>query len=296
MKHPLHSTLRFILISAACISACAASAVRTPFAYDPPMKDSRDTLIIEELLNLDGLSPEKPGKNCAVIAQKLIGSKEDNYYRMDSTARLRLNPETFTPLTFINTVAALSKAKCDFSRPGWRDFADCLVAMSCRRGEEDGFASLMWHAGDWVGDNIYRGNLRELTEDYSGAVSRTKSLDHYSRNRGDYAALSDSATYEKVRMTEMGFRTHRVPMLKKETINKKEVVEDLRDGDIIILNPQEDGIDIRKIGFVVNREDGPHLIHLDEERGEVVEESEPLPRWFKMKTKYFNGYRILRLK
>lgn len=249
---------------------------------------------IDSLLSLPGTSRTDLGANIAFFADALKGHGADTYYKKDSVASLRLNVETFTPITFINTVGALGYASVGTTEPSWREFAKELTELSCRRAENMGFSSLMWHASDWVGDNHYRGKIKELTENYSGIVEKTKSLDYLTRHRSEYAVLKDSATYEKVRMTEMGFRTHRVPTLKKETIKKKEVIEDLKDGDVIILNPQEDGIDIRVIGIVVRREDGPHLIYFSEEEGKVAETKDPLPSWMKLKTKYFNGYRILR--
>lgn len=263
---------------------------------NPKVSSDSDKARIEQLLQTPGLERDRVDRNCALIAEALKGSRGDDYYYSDSIADLRLNPNTFTPITFINTVAALANASSVYAQAGWSDVAKALQDYSCRRGEDNGFSSLMWHASDWIGDNTYRGNVRELTADYSGCVDRTKSLDYLTRHRDRFAVLADSATYEKVRLTEMGFRTHRVPTLKKETIGKKEILEDLRDGDIILLNPGEDGIDIREIGFVINREDGPHMIHYSESAGEVVETEDPLPRYFKLKTKIFNGYRILRMK
>lgn len=263
---------------------------------NPKLSSESDKVRIDQLLATPGLERDNIGHNCALIAEALKGSKGDDYYYTDTVANLRLNPNTFTPLTFVNTVAALANASAVYAQAGWSDMAKSLQDYSCRRGEDNGFASLMWHASDWIGDNNYRGNIRELTSDYSGCVERTKSLDYMTRHRDRYAVLADSTTYERVRMTEMGFRTHRIPTLKKETINKKEILEDLRDGDIVLLNPGEDGHDIREIGFVIIREDGPHMIHYSEDAGEVVETEDPLPRYFKLKTKIFNGYRILRLK
>lgn len=250
---------------------------------------------IDSLLSLPGVSRDDLGGNMAFFAEALTGCPSDSYYHTDSVAVLRLNTRSFTPMTFINTVGALSRASLNNSRPSWRDFSRELTALSCRRGTDMGFPSLMWHASDWISDNIYRGNVKELTENFPGTIEKTKSLDYLTRHRDEYRALADSATYEKVRMMEMGFRTHRVPLLKKEHIGKKDVAEELRPGDIIILNPQEDGIDIRVIGVVVEREDGQHLIYLSEEDGKVVETPTPLPRWMKIKTKYFNGFRIIRL-
>ena len=273
------------------------SSILPAFSFDfaaPAVHCDDDTLKAESvMLRIASLEPK--GKRLAEAALTLQGAGLDSYYRTDSVGSLQLNLDEFTPLMFVNSVIALEKAS---QKPGvntWKNFASEFENIACRRGENTGFPSIMFHGADWITDNVFRGNIRELTEDYSGGVVvRTKSLDEMTRNRNNYAALADSANFDRVRMTEMGFRTHRVPTLKKETIEKKEVLEDLKDGDIIILVPGGDGIDIYDMGFVVIRDDGPHLIHLSPRTKTVVEEAETLQRYMKLMTKYFQGYRILR--
>lgn len=258
--------------------------------------DPADTLKAEQLISLPGLADAGRGRRIAMLAEALKGAPRDEYYSTDSIASLRFNLSSFTPITFINTVAALSDVASASGAHTWRDVALALEKYSCRKGVDAGFSSLMWHISDWLVDNIYRGNAVELTGDYPGVIERTKSLDYLSRHRDKFAVLADSVVYDKVNMHEMGYRTHRVITLKKETINKKELLEDLRDGDIIVLNPGQDGIDIYIIGYAVKRDDGFHLIYMSPEENRIVETPENLQRFFKLKTKNFNGYRILRLK
>lgn len=275
----------------------AASAAFSPdiIAAAPRYAQQEDTIRAENLMTLPGLSRDDIGRNCTLIAGALVGSPSDPYYSKDSTAVLRIDTRSFTPLGFVNTVAALADCARTLQRPTWRDFWQRYGELSLRRGEDRGFTSLMWHASDWGGDNVYRGNLRDVTDSFSGCVEKTKSLDYLTRHRDRYAALADSATYETVRMTEMGFRTHMVRVLRPETLAGKEVAEGLRDGDIIIFNPRADGSDIYTVGFVVKRPDGPHLIHLSPDTGKVVEEKDTLYRYAKLKSKLINGYRLLRL-
>lgn len=235
------------------------------------------------------------GDKLVLAAKSLEGSGVDDYYSRDSLATLRINLESFTPLMFINNVIALVKTAESPGNPDINVFSSQFEDISCRRGENKGFPSIMYHASDWIGDNVARGNVTELTENYAGVVARTKSLDEMTRKREDFAALADSATFETVRMTEMGFRTHRIPSLKKETIKKKEIIEDLENGDIILLVPNRDGIDIYDMGIVSKTEDGVHLIHLSPNDRKIVEEKEDIARYLGLMTKYFQGYRILRV-
>lgn len=273
------------------------SSILSLRAFDisaPRLSNASDTVRAAEILKSPDMSADDYGHNIAVAAKSLLGAGADSYYNTDSTADIRLNLQAFTPLSFINSALALGQASLANTNPGWRDFAKAFVALSCRRGEDKGFNSIMYHTSDWINDNIYRGNVKERTEDFSGAVSKTKSLTYLTRNRDKFAALADSAMFENVKFTEMGFRSMRVPMLKKETISKKEVLSEIKDGDIIIMVCNGDGIDYYRIGVAVNKEDGPYMIMFDPEEGKVIETPTPLPLFFKTRTKHYSGYRLLR--
>lgn len=271
----------------ACLSGLAA---------EPKLHCSSDAAKINEIISQLRESDSPLNERVIMAAENFIGAPEDDYYAKDSVADLRVNAESFSPLMFVNSAVALAKASLSPGNPDWRTFYSELENISCRRGENVGFPSIMYHTSDWIGDNISRGNLSEMTENYSGVVARTKSLDEMTRKRDNYAALADSAIFETVRMTEMGFRTHRVPSLKKETVKKKEVIDDLRDGDILIMVPNRDGIDCYDIGFIKFENGAPYLIHLSPQTHSVVKEKEDLARYMGLMTKHFQGYRLLRLK
>lgn len=266
------------------------------YAKELPVHCDADIEKINSILLQLGGTDKALGDKLVMAAKALEGAGKDDYYSKDSVASLRIYVDSVSPLMFVNNVVALAKTS---EVPGLTDAATFYKEfenISTRRGENKGFPSIMYHSSDWIGDNIARGNITELTENYSGMIARTKSLDEMTRKRKDYAALADSATFETVRMIEMGFRTHRIPTLKKEIIKKKELLADLRNGDILILVPNGDGIDYYDIGFIEIEDDGPHLIHLSPSSKTVVTEKETLPRYFDLMTKYFQGFRLLRLK
>lgn len=265
-------------------------------ARELPFSNPEDTVTFNSILRDLKASDLSVGDKLALVAERFVGAPEDDYYLTDSVACLRLNAGSFSPLMFVNNVVALVKASEVPGVVDWRTFSREFEGISSRRGEYAGFPSIMYHTSDWIGDNISRGNITELTENYAGMVARTKSLDEMTRKRGEFAALADSATFESVRMTEMGFRTHRIPTLKKEIVKKKDFVDDLRNGDIIILVPGRDGIDCYDIGFVKMEGGVPHLIHVSPQTHSVVEEKEDLARYMQYVTKHFQGYRLLRVR
>lgn len=256
--------------------------------------ESRDTVTAGVLVKDIKSAGGSFGDKVAMAALRLEGIPAGEALDNDSIGAAVIGFSQLDDLGFVNSSLALAMAS-ETSLAAWRDYGDALVGVSRRKGVDNGFAGKMIYGSDWVGDNIYRGNLVELTERYSGGNTfRTKSLDKVTFEKEKYPALSDSTCYDAVRMIEMGFRTHKIPHLKKETISKKEILGDMRDGDIVILLGNDPRFDYYDIGIVKMRADGPHLVHVNETVGKVMEESEPLVRWMKRETKRFYGYRWLR--
>lgn len=279
------------ILGAACFFFTFKAGGKT-MPFHCPQDTAEINLLIGELKS----AGSSLGDKITAAAMAFADSPEDDYYSTDSIADLRLNIDSFTPLMLVNNAIALARAADYPGSPDWRTFQTQLENIACRKGENNGFTSIMYHTSDWIGDNTARGNVRELTEDYPGVEVRTKSLDEMTRNRSNYAALSDSLTFETVRMTEMGFRTHRIPTLKRETIKKREMVEDLRSGDILILVPYGEGKDFYDMGIVTLEQDGPHLIHLSPQTRKVEKEAEPLARYLGPLAKYYQGIRLVRVK
>lgn len=236
----------------------------------------------------------KPAGLVAPIALKFVDVPFVEVARMDSLGENQIRLDGFDDFTFVNSVAALAKIATSPGHLRPKDYADALENVSFRRGKADGFSSRMLYGGDWIVDNRSRGNVKELTEDYSDQF-KTKSLEWVSRHREDYAALKDSAAFEKQKMVEMGYRTFKIPHLKRESTDWKQINSEIEDGDIIMLLTNNPDMDFRDIGFVVRRQDGLHLIHASRQAGKVVEESEPLGRYIKRLAKEVYGWRWLRI-
>ena len=150
------------------------------------------------------------------------------------------------------------------------------------------------YVSDWIVDNVYRGNLKEMTEYVTGGGFKTKTLDYVSHHPEEYPALKNPEVLEKVKMNEMGYRSHRIPHLKKQSAANKPLHELMQTGDVIVmLSPQPD-FDLYDIGVIEMRGGEPYLIHISHENGSVVADPYPLARLFKLDGQHFYGYRWLR--
>lgn len=196
--------------------------------------------------------------------------------------------------TFVDNVIALAKAS-EKSRPTWRHYAEILENLRYRKGEMKGYPSRLHYVSDWIAENIYRGNVKELTEDFQGSTFQRMTLDYMTRHPEKYPALNDASVLEEIKMVEMGYRAHKVPYLKKETITRKDVTEELQDGDIIIIVPRETGLDASHMGFVKKKDGVVNLLHASSKEGKVTVSEESLQHYFKHQGRTSLGYRILRV-
>ncbi|MDE6295581.1 MAG: DUF1460 domain-containing protein, partial [Muribaculaceae bacterium] len=266
-----------VLIVIVAAMTHSASAIDT---LNPAVHCEKDTAEITAIVRKLNTEYDNAAERRMVAANMLKGRTHDTSETQDSTGVVRINIDTFTSVSYINTVEALTRAAGQ-SQPSWIDFAREYENLSCRRGEDSGFASVLRYGCDWISDNIYRGNIKELTENYPGAVSKIKSVDYMSRNPEKFAALSNPEIFDKIELLDMGFKQHRLPYLKRQYISRKDIVENLKDGDIIMMLTNADGLDIYAIYFVTKENEKIYLTGLNPETGEIETLKEPADRVFK---------------
>ncbi len=282
MRNAIYALFSFLLMICCHESSSAG--------YHCENDTARVMALVRENFSPGGNPAEIVGK----VAESFIGIPWEEVTMNDSTGHLEVRVDAFDDLTFLNEVTAISRLSTSPGHKRINEFEKELENVSYRRGEDRGFPSKLLYFSDWVVDNKSRNNVKELTESYSD-LFKTKSLEKVTRNRNLYKALKDSAVYEDQKMVEMGFRTHKVPHLKREQATHKDIMSDMQDGDIIVLLTSDPATDALEIGFVRKRDDGFHFIHPSMASGKVVEEKDTLDRYLKRNAKRTYGWRWLRL-
>lgn len=208
---------------------------------------------------------------------------------------MRVNLDTLDNLELIEYSLAAARASMQ-PQAGVRDFLDELMNVRYRRGDNNGFPARLRYMSDWIADNSYRGNVRELTFDLPGNTSTARTLDHITRHRDEYPALADSTVFERMQSLEMGYRLHKFPYMKKESASKKQVTELLADGDILVVVPRSSDIDSSDMGIGRLVDGKLFLFHGDEESGRIGLDPVPFAEWLRLRAKQLSGYRVLRAK
>lgn len=252
-----------------------------------------DTIKISNLLRLTAENGGNLGERCVFVARQLADSPLSKSPDNDAEGTVVLDMHGFDRMGFVNNVIAIAQTSMK-KLPTVKEFGFALEGLSRRKGIDEGFASKLLYGADWIVDNVYRGNLKEMTEYLTGGGFKTKTLDYVSHHKDEFPALQDSVVYDKIKMMEMGYRSHRIPHLKKQSAGNKPLHELMQNGDIIMMLSPEIDYDVYDIGIVQMKNGEPYLIHISYETDKVVEDPYPLSRLFKIEGQHFYGYRWLR--
>lgn len=256
--------------------------------------EATDTTLISNIL--DEICAEGPR-----TAQACVGAIARRFINVPyKGGTLEGEPEMLTVqlgamdcTTFVDNVLALAKTAGE-NRTSWHDFIYNLENMRYRQGHLDGYASRLHYISDWAIDNSQRGNLIEITGELPGASHADKTLDFMSSHADLYPPLSDSATLEALKSAEMGYRSHRYPMVKTEAISKATLAS-LREGDVVALTTKTPGLDVTHLGFITIVDGTPHMLHASSAAGKILVDPLPLTTYLK-RHRSMTGIRVFRLR
>ena len=228
------------------------------------------------------------------LAKHFIGRKYMPHTLEGDKEYLTINIHEFDCITFVESIIALTQT-AQRSHSTWRDYAQHLESIRYRKGSMTGYASRLHYISDWIADNTYRGNIKEITQSIEGATTMIKTLNYMSRNADKYSALEDSSNLAEIKKIEMGYRSLLIPYLKKQFLAKKSVCQQLKDGDIVVILSKTDGLDASHVGFIAFIDDTPHLLHASTLKGEIYFEQIDLNEYLKRHARNAPGIRILRI-
>ena len=278
-----------ILISLYAICANAVTLDQVKFSNEA----TDTTKITDILISTEKQNFDRPNDRISYIAHLFLGKPYVAHTLESEKEMLTANIDEVDCTTFIETVIALAYTAGE-GRYSWRDFIHNLEKIRYRNGRLNGYSSRLHYISDWIIDNTHRGNLKEVSNIFPFHSYQIKSLYFMSQNRDKYSALNDSTEFEKIKNTEIGYRNHRFPYIKKENLRKKEVQATFKEGDIVALTTNIKGLDVSHVGFITIVNNIPHLLHASSIKGEVTIESKPLHETL-MKSRHNTGIRVIRL-
>lgn len=255
---------------------------------------SNDTTEINQLL-ADGAKSglKKPNELMSFYAHKLIGRPYAAHTLEAETEKLTINIDELDCTTFIESLYALARTTLN-QRQSWRDYANQLESVRYHRGVIGDYSSRLHYISDWIIDNNSRGNLVEITADLPRVAYKVKTIDYMSSHRDQYPQLADSAVFEKIRDFERGFCNHRFPYIKKESLDAKDIVEELESGDIVAITTKTPGLDVSHLGIIEKKDKTLFLLDASSTGKKVQLETTDLKEMLRMQKNVY-GIRVFRL-
>lgn len=210
--------------------------------------------------------------------------------------RLVVNTRELDCTTLVENVTALTL--CVYRHLyTWRDYLHTLSEIRYRDGKLEDYTSRLHYFSDWIDNNTRQELVREI-QDSIPPFTAVQTLDiHYmSRHPQSYKALRNHPEMIPVIAAQEEMLTGRcyryIP--KDKVVDTKAMRSAVRDGDIIAITCNKDGLDIAHLGFAVWRKDGLHLLNASQLHKKVVEEPMTL-RQYLSKHPSHTGIRVIRI-
>lgn len=287
MKHIFTSILAFSL---ALIASAQVSSMPQVRFHNEKEDTARITAI---LMDAEQQRLKSPGELVAYIGHIFIGTPYVGHTLEGEPELITVNVDELDCTTFVETVAALALTVSE-RRASWRDFVYNLERLRYRSGKLNGYPSRLHYNSDWAVDNIYRGNIKDVTTLLPRYSTVAKTLDFMTENADKYPALADSANLARMKDVELGFRLHKVPYIKTVDLSNKMIKDELRDGDIVALITKTKNLDASHMGIVVKKDGEPHLLHASYSNGKVEISAVTLADFMKRNHNLL-GIRVFRL-
>lgn len=296
-----------LLILLCCCSAAATKEERSCVANseeisEPVKKDQkqlsvyfdnkkRDTGKIRNVL--DKVAQIKDINERVInISREFVGTPYVGFtLNIPPEEQLYVNTSGVDCSTFVETVMALAMA-AGSDNPDVETFLGKLRSLRYRNGVTDGFPSRLHYISDWALDNAGRGNFKEITSEYSGALRKQKTIDFMSKNRHLYPALSDDSVFEAIRKFETPLKNLQYSIIPAAQVDKA-AREYLKSGDIVAIVTDKPGLDVSHVGILRIEKGIPYMTHASSKYKKVIVDTTPLSQYLKRQKS--PGIRVFRL-
>ena len=207
--------------------------------------------------------------------------------------QLTVNTRELDCTTFVETVTALAvtykEGKVDFI-----SFCNNLRKIRYRNGVCTGYADRLHYISQWITDKGKGNMIKEITTPAHSATQRVE-LNYMSSHPDCYRQLKENKELIKeIRKYETPFNGVDIKYIPKNLLNDKHAVGDIRNGDIIAIVTNIEGLDVSHMGFAIWKNGKLHLLHASSNAEEVIEDRQTLYDYMSRKRKHL-GIRVFRI-
>jgi len=203
---------------------------------------------------------------------------------------LIVNLREYDCFTFVeNGVALVRLVRSE--RKSFGAFQKLLQKIRYREGRLQGYASRLHYFSDWIYDNQRKRIVRDVTAEIGGRPF-TKTLTFMTTHPDLYPPLKDAANLRGVKSLEKTISGRSLFFIPKKTVRRSE--DQLRDGDLVAITTNREGLDVQHVGFAVRVKNRIHLLHASSVGGKVMLSKNTLYRYL-MQSKTRSGIMVARV-
>ena len=235
---------------------------------------------IEIVTLLKNAPPQLRSAEYVIHFAKALAGKPYHAHTLDKTPKenLVVNMRGLDCCTFVEVVTALTLCR-EKNSVSFADFCNNLRKIRYLDGEV-AYHKRKHYFTTWAKSNVADGLLIEVPVGNACNLNvkhKTVSLNYMSRHTEAYKMLSGNAQrIEQIKQTEEEYSGSVIPYIPKQSFrNSKDnaqLCETVRDGDIIAIVTNKNGLDVSHLGIASWHSDGLHLINASSIHKKVIDE------------------------
>lgn len=278
-----------------CITIIFLAFFATSSFSQEILYEKQDSIFIEGIIEEMSVKEfSNSGKLLLAIADKFAGCRyvagtlENGEKEPLYVSCSKLDCTTFVELT-LAIATTIEKKEGKFN-----DVCKNLEKIRYRNGERKGYASRLHYISQWIEDSLKQRTITEVT---SCRISRKGRLhlSFMSSHPQNYTMLKDNpGTTREIEAMEKPFRNKEIEYIPKDMLDRGADELPIKDGDILALTTNIDGLDVTHIGFAFWHNERVHLLHASSSKEMVIRDNMTLYDYQK-KRKSQTGIRIFRL-
>jgi hypothetical protein len=194
--------------------------------------------------------------------------------------KLVVNLREFDCATYVESCVAMSltlrKEELNFDT-----FKHYLQRLRYYDGKIKGYPSRIHYFSDWLYQHTHDGLLEDMTPLFGGILN-PRSIHFMSSNIGKYPVQKDMNVWNDIARREADLTNHVMYYIPKNKI--RSIENNLKNGDIVALTTNIDGLDVTHEGFAIRLQDGRvYLLHASSDFGRVMVTDRPLAEYMATK-------------
>ena len=268
------------------IAAVTANSKAQDIIYE-----KADSIFIEAVIAMHPTTNySTTGERIVAIAKEFTGRKYvSGTLDMHDNEPLFISTSQLDCTTFVETVLAIALCSTD---DAFTQFCKNLEQIRYREGVRNGYTTRLHYISWWIDDPAKQHIAKEITTSHHTATQRL-SLNFMSTHPQSYKHLKENAkAIENIAKLERTFNNKDIKYIPKDTIENIKK-EEIKEGDIIAIVTDIEGLDVSHIGFAHWNGQTLHMIHASSAAGKVINDTTSLDNYLAKRKRHL-GIRVFR--